>query len=285
VVAVALLTLVAGVAQAEMYVEGYLGGAFTASTSMGVTHNESRTVGGNAWVTTGQAYIPGMIDPAFQGGLKVGTWFVREGFMGFNYPEWMKYMGFYLDFSYHRLVFKEQLATYSQNISLNGAPVIGGYPTFAGDMNFMSQGHAATLAFMFAFRYGFFPDQEVPFGRLQPYVAVGPAILFSSQAAKFNARNLRTLFGNPVPGIPVTGGADIGSDSSVDICFAAEAGVRYMALKNVSIDLSFKYRYARPEYSYTYPAVAFSAIFPTRTETLSPDFNIFSVQVGAAYHF
>ena len=43
------------------------------------------------------------------GGVKVGTWFVKEGFLGWSgYPDWMKYFGFYTDFSYQRLYMRKQ---------------------------------------------------------------------------------------------------------------------------------------------------------------------------------
>ena len=46
-----------------------------------------------------------------QGGVKLGTWFVREGTLGFDYPDWMKYLGFYLDFKVHRLVYERALGS------------------------------------------------------------------------------------------------------------------------------------------------------------------------------
>jgi hypothetical protein len=106
--------------------------------------------------------------------VKIGTWFVKEGFLGYDYPAWAKYFGFYTDFSYHRLDFRRQ--------------TISTPPTGVGANTFFSEGHAATWAFMFACRCGLLPDAEVPFGRLQPYVAVGPALLFSSQTPKIRVK-------------------------------------------------------------------------------------------------
>ena len=132
---------------------------------------------------------------------------------------------------------------------------------------------------MFAGRYGFLPDSEVPFGRLQPYVAVGPAIMFSSLQPKVLADEIGLTTGNPT-GFVLTNSP--GSQSSTNICLVVDAGIRYMCLKNVSIDISFKYRYAQPSFSYM--------VWPYCTNflgkfTLNPTYNLFSGQVGVAYHF
>jgi len=248
---VALLALVAGTARGEVYVEAYIGGNFPAESP--------NPLSAQPFLLPTNLITPGIIEPAFMGGLKIGTWFVPEGFLGFNYPAWMKYLGFYLDFSYHRVNYFQGFA----KVIVNGASIPGPYI-------FKSEGNAATLAFMFACRYGFFPDQDVPFGRLQPYVAVGPAILFTSQ---------QFTFGLTFPATPNL--AKSPSNSSVDLALAVEAGLRWMALKNVSLDVSCKYRYARPTYTFPFSSVAFSP----NTWLLRPVFHFFSVQVGAAYHF
>jgi opacity protein-like surface antigen len=102
-------------------------------------------------------------------------------------------------------------------------------------------------------------------------VAVGPAILFSSQTPTLSY-------------IPEFGPAWIKapSQSSADIALAVEAGMRYMALKNVSLDVSFKYRYANPSYHYSGLMGSDGSV---NNFTFSPTYNFFSFQVGAAYHF
>ena len=274
VLALAAVLLIAPAgAKAEMYIEGYLGGGFggdLSDNSFGATFT-----GGvlNGQSITGNA--PGKADPFVIGGLKLGTWFVKEGFLGYNYPDWMKYLGFYLDFSYHRLNLKNQ--------GFGATDALGGVPIAFVNTELKSEGTAATLAFMFAFRYGFFPDSEVPFGRLQPYVAVGPAILFSTQEPTAN------VMAAAIPGTVFTS-TNVGSRGSTDIALAVDAGLRYMALKNVSIDASFKYRWANPSYTYSgsyawgpagAPALSTGAV----SYKYEPTLNLFSFQLGAAYHF
>ena len=274
----AALLLWPGPAPAEMYLEAYLGGVQGANAPMrsGVSDASSFSIGPISFSETFTAGgIPGRLDPAVMGGLKLGTWFVKEGFLGYNYPEWMKYFGFYLDFMVHRLDFRRQAVNslYTATTTYTpapGGPSISATTATAGAATFWSEGFAPTLAFMFAGRYGFLPDSEVPFGRLQPYVAVGPGILFFSQQPSLRFDTLGGI------------GAKMDSKSEAVICLAAEAGVRWMCLKNVSIDLSFKYRYAQPslQYNYSNPLSGTPASL-----TLDPTLHLFSGQLGAAYHF
>jgi opacity protein-like surface antigen len=261
ILAAVLLVLPVG-AKAEMYVEAYLGGNFAGDASYRTTVN-APVIAGHL-----SGRLPGHVQPAVLGGLKIGTWFVKEGFLGYNYPEWMKYFGFYLDFCYHRLDLKQgnfNFGVFPGNVFSNNL-----------NANLETEGTAATLAFMFAARYGFFKDSEVPFGRLQPYIAVGPAILWSTQDptvdffALNTSRNIGQFSGGP--------------RSSTDIALAVEAGLRYMALKNVSLDLTFKYRWANPSYTFS-GAVSNTGGFAPVTFKYEPTYNLFSFQLGAAYHF
>lgn len=248
-------------AKGEMYVEGYLGGVFPASEPFNFGATPAAFYNYNV-------NVPGRYSPAVLGGLKLGTWFVKEGFLGFNYPDWMKYLGFFLDFSYHRLNMRPQQASYRE--------VFGGLAS-QGQLNFSTEGTAATLAFMFAGRYGFLPDSEVPFGRLQPYVAVGPALCFITQTPRFNFASFNGPFLTDVTELP--------SQSDVVVALAAEAGLRWMALKNVSLDVSFKYRYAPASFTYTMTPGPNGFFVAQHDITLEPTVHLLSFQVGAAYHF
>ena len=260
ILAAALVVLPVG-AQAEMYVEAYLGGTFAASQSFNYGASPTPNLSYNV-------SVPGNYDPALVGGLKIGTWFVKEGVLGFNYPSWMKYLGFYLDFSYHRQNLRHQNTGY-QEVYLGAAN--------SGVWDFSTNGYVATLAFMFAGRYGFLPDAEVPFGRLQPYIAVGPALMFTGQTPRFSF----TSYTGPW----LTDNQDLASNSVVTVALAAEAGLRWMALKNVSLDASFKYRYAQPSFTYNVSAGGNNFFLAPHSVTMDQTYHLFSFQLGAAYHF
>ncbi|MGO9622057.1 MAG: outer membrane protein [Desulfobaccales bacterium] len=264
--ALATAFLLAGAASAEMYVEGYLGGTAAANMGQAFTiHDIPITTGSEV----SHMQFSGSPNPTVLGGLKLGTWFVKEGFAGYSgYPDWMKYFGFYTDFSFQRLAMSGQ----AHGISFTTSGTSFAFPNVGV---FTSEGSIATWAFMFAARYGFFPDSEVPFGRLQPYLAVGPAVMFSSMSPK-----VTSIF---TPGGLLIG-TDLqtngGSQTSTEIALAVDAGIRYMVLKNVSFDISFKYRYAQP--SYNFNGIDFG--FPA-TLKLNPVYQLFSGELGVAYHF
>ena len=206
----------------------------------------------------------GATSPAVIGGVRLGVNFVPTGTLGCNYPGWMKYFGFYTDFTYHKLnVTRTSCAVndFTDSGSFNGA--------FPG--TFSSTGYVATWAFMFSGRYGFLPDSEVPFGRLQPFIGVGPAILFTGmkpQAVAFN--------GNTVGGYAQPGG-----DFAVVPALAVDAGIRYMVFPHISLDLSFRYRYAQPNFKFNFTDIHGGV----SNLNFSPTYNLFSGLFGVAYHF
>jgi|SRR5208337_2917206 len=270
--AVALVALAAP-ARAEMYVEGYLGGTAAANMGQNFVVHESHTTSVTESGGDFSLNYPGAVDPSVIGGVKLGTWFVHEGFAGYSgFPDWMKYFGFYTDFSYQRLEMPGQRLSgvnkFETLIKDTDGVVIGSFQNSANAAgSISSDGMAATWAFMFAGRYGFFPDSEVPFGRLQPYVAVGPAVMFTTLDPKLQANGL---------------GMSPGADTVATIALSVESGIRYMCTKNVSLDLSFKYRYAQPTFSYSGINAADGA---PASFKLSPTYNLFSGEIGVAYHF
>jgi hypothetical protein len=278
--AVALVVLAAP-ANAEMYVEGYLGGTAAANMGQAFTTHETWSVPGSSGTEYNHLQFSGTSDPTVLGGLKLGTWFVHEGFAGYSgYPDWMKYFGFYTDLSFQKLEMHAQniSGTSKYSVSWVSGEESGVYT--GADLNsgtFTSEGSIVTWAFMFAGRYGFLPDSEVPFGRLQPYVAVGPAVMFSTMSPKIN-----TWYNGVIsPGNQYTA-ISPGSQMSTNIALAVDAGIRIMALKNVSLDISFKYRYAQPNYTFS----GYDGALPgPATFKLNPVYQLFSGQLGVAYHF
>jgi len=233
----------------SFFIEGYVGGGAASNSSKFADRINTNVLADPINLST-----PGNFDPFILGGLKFGYWFTPYGTYAMNYPDWMQYFGFYTDVSYHKLSLSAQ----------RGRFTVGGV---ADMFDASSDGSVFTWAFMFAGRYGFYQDSVVPFGRLQPYLAVGPAIFFSDQniTGRFAGTSLSP-----------------GNKTSVDLGLALETGLRYFVNKSISIEASFKYRYFAPKYGFggTVPGTVISYNLRSR-----PDFNLFSGQFGVAYHF
>jgi hypothetical protein len=273
--ALALLALTVGTAPAETYVEVYLGNSFAVTSPNPLELDVNPNYKGP--VKTSLEF-PRTVISSFYFGAKLGTWFSKEGFPKLDYPDWMKYLGFYLDFSFQgleksSLIYKPTLGTRRMYVFPSY------YPHYQQYQFSVNKGASiVTLAFMFAFRYGFLPTEKVPFGKLQPYVAVGPGIFITSISPNFrfqpSAFELVPIYDDFERTIPLS------YTSVVTVGLATELGIRFMITRFLSVDTSVKYRLVRPSLSYDLDAEGF-----THQLKFSPQINLFSIQAGLAYHF
>jgi opacity protein-like surface antigen len=189
------LVLLPGPAKSAMWVGGELGGNFISSSNLSVN---------GVTVSRDAKFQPSVI-----GGVTLGYDFVNTGFAGYNWPTWMQYFSFAVDFTYNRM------DVHLGNLGVNNV----------GASRF--EGYMAAVTFLFMGHYGFFPDTDVPSGRVNPYIGVGPAILMS--------------------GLDL-GSVGEGNRGATDVALVVEAGVRWVCLKNVSIDTAYRFRWAQPSY-------------------------------------
>ncbi len=251
--AVVLAAVLALPANAAMWVGGELGANFIGTNDLDVSASAAGL--GNASFTASGVKFD---NPNIIGGVTIGYDFVNTGFGAYSYPDWMKYFSFATDFTYNRFAVRSQNFNLT-NVNVNGVPI----PDFNVPLNntilagTKIEGYMAAWTFLFMAHYGFLPDSEVPAGRLHPYVGVGPCVLFSGMNAKF-----------------------LGSQSSTNIALVAEGGIRFMALKNVSIDVAFRYRYATPSYSFSTSALGVPA-----SVNVDANINSYSILSRVSYHF
>ena len=103
----------------------------------------------------------------------------------------------------------------------------------------------------FMFRYGFLKDKEVTFGRLQPYIGIGPG--YEIVYGKF--------------------------DSQKNIAIEAMAGVNYMVNSKIGLFLEYKFSY---QFAIEYQDVRISN---GTAYTFTQDLPHHRFVVGVAYHF
>ncbi len=245
VMTVLLLTPMAG--KAEMYVGLYLGGNFAADSTPWWNAARVSPTKIAPLIEPRTFWIHGVQpDPAFVIGGKIGYWFSREGFLSYNYPEWMKYFGFEIQLDYH------DFSWGSQDVIIS--PINQPF-TIEND------GYMITLGFLFMGRYGFLPDQKVPFGRLQPYIGVGPGVFFTRTSLNIG-RDFKSTEG--------------------DLGLIVETGLRYMLYKQVSVHAAFRYRFVKvhcdaDDVVFNIP---FATYIPMRAK-----YSLFNLLVGVSYHF
>jgi len=198
---VAAMLALSGVAHSAMWVGAELGGNWVKGS-------------GNTNVLGFDTSADYSFKPSVIGGVTLGYDFVNAGFGAYAWPDWMKYFSFAMDLTYNKLYLNS-----ISNIS------VGQFNFPNSSINVQVDGYCVAWTFLFMAHYGFLPDSEVPSGRINPYIGVGPAIVWS--------------------------GFDLGGRSvdAMNVALVVEPGIRWVALPNVSIDTAFRWRYAAPSYN------------------------------------
>jgi opacity protein-like surface antigen len=163
----------------EFFVGGFLGSGLIANTSWKYRYR-GQNITGNTME----------IDPGITGGIKLGYFFDHCPYLGLEAEGSIG--------SQHQP---------KQRLSLSPAP----YGLRRGDAESQSM-LVWTMALHLVGRYGFLKDAEVPFGRLQPYVGIGPGLVVLYAEA----------------------------DSAKNFSLEVEAGLRYMFRKHFSAFLEYK---------------------------------------------
>ena len=112
-----------------------------------------------------------------------------------------------------------------------------------------------TTALHIVGRYGFLPDKEVPFGRLQPYVGIGPAFIVLYEEV----------------------------DSAKNFGIDVMAGVRYMFTKHIGAFVEYKYNHQWAVEIEDHPFYLPNGAVGRGMATL--DFDCHKVVMGVAYHW
>lgn len=203
----------------EFFVGGFCGGSFVPSTDWNYRIAGQNTDARNM-----------AIDPGVTGGIKLGY-----------FLDSCPYLGVEAEGSIGNQ------SQPSQTVSLN-PPLAGGPAT--GRVTSQSL-LVWTMALHLVGRYGFLPDQEVPFGRLQPYVGIGPGLV--------------VLYAE--------------SDSAKNFGLELEAGLRYMFTKHLGGFVEYKFS---KQWGVELESQQLAFLPSSRAEF---DFTRHQVVAGLSYHF
>jgi len=243
----AALLAMSGVAQSAMWVGAEIGGNFPLATDLDIN------ISGLGVPASGSLTGVG-IRPSVIGGATIGYDFVNSGFGGRAWPSWMQYFSFAMDITYNKLEIRGD-----QNVgwTINQPFQASGNIDLPG--NFRLKGYEVAWTFLFMAHYGFLRDDVAPSGRINPYIGVGPAILWTGlESSYFNRR------------------AD-----SMNVALVVEPGIRWVCFKNISIDTAMRYRYAAPSYDYQFNVGGINPTINVAPNSL----HQFAFLVRANYHF
>jgi opacity protein-like surface antigen len=175
----------------EFYAGGFMGAAFTPSQNLQYLDGFNLNNVGNR--TGSVKLFNNNFANSLTGGLKLGYFTHTVPYLGLEVESCVS-------------------NSYVHRRTLSVSPPLQGFNQAAVPNDFWINW---TTALHIVGRYGFLPDQEVPFGRLQPYVGIGPAFIVLYEEV------------------------DSAKNFGVDVM----AGVRYMILKHISAFVEYKFNY------------------------------------------
>jgi opacity protein-like surface antigen len=217
----------------EFYAGGFLGAAFTPSQDLSYPDGFTLNNGLNLTSQGSAALLGNQFNTSLTGGVKFGYFFHR-----------IPYLGMEVESSVNN--------SYVDRRTLSLSRPVQGSTVAAVPNDFWINW---TTALHIVGRYGFLPDQEVPFGRLQPYVGIGPAF---------------TILYEEV-------------DSAKNFGIDVMAGLRYMITKHISTFVEYKYNRQWDVEIESHPFY-----LPGGAEgrgTAHFDFDCHKVVMGLAYHW
>ncbi len=198
--------------------------ALSVGAQLGANFVGSLDLQGRTWTTRSPIIPNNTVDPSFFTGLMVEYQFINKGVLRYNWPSWMKNFSVALDFSFNPIQFGNQTQRFITNDPNWGTVPL---PSF--------KGYDLTLSCLFKYRFPLLREADFPDGRLFFYVGVGPGVTFSYLEAN-----------NTSPGNP----AAVGHGNATSPTFVGETGLSLFVVKDVSMDLFFRYRYFVPTYEF-----------------------------------
>ncbi len=178
----------------EFYAGGFMGVALTPSQNLDYLNGFTLNTGGTPPTSAGSATL---FNNKFSNSL---TWGFKLGYFTHSIP--------YLGLEVESMVND----SYVNRRTLTTSRTIQGYNQAAVPNDFWVNW---TTALHIVGRYGFLPDKEVPFGRLQPYVGIGPAFIVLYEEV----------------------------DSAKNFGIDVMAGLRYMFTKHIGAFVEYKYNH------------------------------------------
>lgn len=211
-------------------------------------------------------------NPGYQGntgkfGINVGWWFND------NPANLLSHFGGNFNFSYNRLDFQKSTGGFTATVE---PPYIPNFKDILhGAVDFNSRGNLFSLAYLFNYRQ--------PFGPLELYGGLGPAIFINKQ--RFSRTNyfISNDSGKSVAeAYPTKQGFGTQTDTSVGLI--VQVGLKYFLTKNIYTNISFDYRYFRSNFELV--GLGITHDHPGEfSSTLNYSNNLFGINFGAGFQF